>query len=65
MKEPVAAVDSPGQERDAGAPQLVFHELGVHRHVFEDEDAKRILWHAQIQVRESRVGDLPGEALYL
>ncbi len=36
MKESVTAVDSPGQERYAGTLQLVFHELGVHWHVFKD-----------------------------
>jgi hypothetical protein len=53
MKERVTAVDSPGQKRDAGALQLIFHELGVHWYVFEDEDAKRILGHATIQSQKA------------
>jgi hypothetical protein len=64
MKESVAAVDPPGQERDAGALQLVFHELGVHGYVFEDEDAKRLLGHAADPI-PSRVGGPSGEPLYL
>ena len=35
-----------GLEGDPGSPELVLDELGVHRHVFEDQDAERIRSHA-------------------
>ena len=42
----VPAIDSAGQERNAGALELVFHELGVHGHIFQDQDPERMQRHA-------------------
>ncbi len=39
-QERFAGIHPPGGEGDAGPLELVLHELGVHRHVFQNEDAK-------------------------
>jgi hypothetical protein len=39
---------------DLGPLELVFHELGIHRHVFQNEYAERIWQH------QGRAGALSG-----
>ena len=40
VQEGLPGIHPPGGERDAGPLELVFHELRIHRDVFQYEDAK-------------------------
>ena len=56
VQELVTTLHPSRGEGNAGALQLVLDELGVHGHVFEDEDAKGIVGHCKFQWHAIRVG---------
>ncbi len=45
LQETVPGIHPLGHERDPGPLELILHQLGVHRHVFQDEYAERIWQH--------------------
>ena len=58
LEELVPRVHPAGDKGDPGPLELVFHELGVHRHVFQNEYAERIWQH------QGRAGSVSGRAGY-
>jgi len=46
VEECVSAIDSAGEKRNTSLRELILHELGVHRHILENQNSERVFRHA-------------------
>jgi hypothetical protein len=63
VEEIFLAVDPAGDEWYVGPFELVFHELGIHGNVFEDENSKWFYGHPDIRVHGRVDCHLPSRCL--
>ena len=59
-EEFVAGIDTAGVEWNIGTAELVFDELGVHWHIFENENSQPLRRHGGLLLRIPPTAPVPG-----